>query len=352
MAKSKPQSKKSFRLWQSHQNMTNSRNLKFIDLFAGIGGIRLGFENIKAKCVFSSEIDKFAQQTYFANFGEMPSGDITKINLKNIPDFDILCAGFPCQPFSNAGLRMGFEDTRGTLFFYIANILKYHKPRIVFLENVKGLKNHNKGKTYQVIHNTLQEIGYNVYSAVLNAKNFGIPQNRERIYIIGFLENIDFSFPENYLIKTKLADILEENLDNKYTISDRLWAGHQRRKAEHLKKGNGFGYSIFNADSLYTNTISARYYKDGSEILISQINNNPRKLSPREVARLQGFPDEFKIVVSDNQAYKQFGNSVCVPVIKALANQIILCINKNRFKQNDLDLFNYKNYENREFKNQ
>ena len=330
--------------------MTNSNKLKFIDLFAGIGGIRLGFEHIGAKCVFSCEIDKFAQQTYLANFNDKPHEDIIKIDIKNIPSFDILCAGFPCQPFSNAGLKLGFEDTRGTLFFHIANILKYHKPKIVFLENVKGLKNHNKGKTYQIIHNTLREIGYNVYSKILNAKDFGIPQNRERIYIIGFLDNIDFSFPKINSTPPKLKDILEENISDKYTISDKLWSGHQRRKKEHLEKGNGFGYSIFNENSSYTSTISARYYKDGSEILIYQTNKNPRKLSPREAARLQGFPDSFKIVVSDNQAYKQFGNSVCVPVVKALSQQIYLYLEK-KIIPTEFNLFNYQNYENRKLNN-
>jgi len=329
--------------------MKNNHNLKFIDLFAGIGGIRLGFESIGAECVFSSEWDKFAQDTYEANFGERPHGDITLIDENNIPNFDVLLAGFPCQPFSNAGLKMGFEDTRGTLFFHIARILKYHKPKIVFLENVKGLKSHNKGTTYKVIQSTLEDIGYNVHSQILNARDFGVPQNRERIYILGFLDNIDFSFPEPISQKYKVGDILENDVSEKYTISDRLWAGHQRRKKEHIDKGNGFGYSIFDENSLYTSTISARYYKDGSEILIKQNHKNPRKLTPREAARLQGFPDNFKIVVSDNQAYKQFGNSVCVPVIKALSNQIILSLEKphKKYKSIDLDLFNYHKYENR-----
>ncbi len=323
--------------------MKNNQALKFIDLFAGIGGIRLGFENIFGKCVFSSEWDKYAQITYQANFKEIPNGDITTIDEKEIPNFDILLAGFPCQPFSNAGLKMGFEDTRGTLFFHIAKILNYHKPKIVFLENVKGLKSHNKGKTYKTIQNTLEDMGYNVYSKVLNAKGFGVPQNRERIYIIGFLDNVDFSFPNPLFKKVKVGDILENNVSDKYTISDKLWAGHQRRKREHIEKGNGFGYSLFNKDSIYTSTISARYYKDGSEILIEQDGRNPRKLTPREAARLQGFPDNFKIVVSDTQAYKQFGNSVCVPVIQALSKQIKLSLEKPRkkYKSLELDLFNY-----------
>lgn len=336
--------------------MEITHNLKFIDLFAGIGGIRLGFETafkesspIELKCVFSSEIDKFAQQTYQANFNEKPFGDITKICEKDIDNFDILLAGFPCQPFSNAGLKMGFEDTRGTLFFDIARIIKYHLPKIVFLENVKGLKSHNKGKTFKVIKNTLEEMGYNVYDQILNAKSFGVPQNRERIYIIAFLDNVDFDFPIPLSTKTRVGDILEKEILEKYTLSDKLWAGHQRRKLDHIVKGNGFGYSLFDENSSHTSTISARYYKDGSEILIKQHDKNPRKLTPREACRLQGFPDYFQIVVSDNQAYKQFGNSVCVPVIKSLAKQIIFSLNKplKKHKSIEFDLFNYNLYENR-----
>ncbi|NBX52825.1 MAG: DNA cytosine methyltransferase [Proteobacteria bacterium] len=324
--------------------MIKNHKIKFIDLFAGIGGIRLGFESLTANCVFSSEWDKFAQNTYEANFGERPRGDITLINESDIPDFDLLLAGFPCQPFSNAGLKMGFEDTRGTLFFHIAKILSFHKPKIVFLENVKGLKNHNKGNTFRVIKNVLQEIGYNVHSEILNAKDFGIPQNRERIYIVGFLDNLDFSFPKPTTLPTKLGTILENNVDPKYTLSDKLWDGHQRRKIEHEKKGNGFGYSIFDENSPYSSTISARYYKDGSEILIKQNEKNPRKLTPRESARLQGFPDSFKIICSDNQAYKQFGNSVCVPVIKAIAEQIKLALERplKKHRNIEVDLFNYQ----------
>lgn len=309
----------------------NTKKLKAIDLFAGIGGIRIGFENIfkeKMKVVFSSEIDKFARQTYFCNFNELPHGDITKINENDIPKHNILLAGFPCQAFSIAGQRKGFNDTRGTLFFDIARIVKKHKPEVIFLENVKGFKNHDKGKTFNIVKNTLEKMGYNVFSEILNAKNFGIPQNRERIYIVAFLKskfkNTLFNFEElkNIKIKSKLGDILEKNVDNKYTISDKLWAGHQRRKLEHKKKGNGFGYSLFNHNSEYTSTISARYYKDGSEILIEQKNKNPRKLTPREAARLQGFPNSFKITTSDNQSYKQFGNSVAIPVVENIAKLI------------------------------
>ncbi len=305
---------------------------RFIDLFAGIGGIRLGFEKVfkqKSEFVFASEIDKHAQVAYYKNYGHLPAGDITRISPEEIPSFDILLAGFPCQPFSNAGLKKGFNDTRGTLFFDIARIVKHHQPKVVFLENVKGFKNHDKGNTFRVVKNTLEELGYKVYAEVLNAKDFGVPQNRERIYIVGFLDHsINFKFPKPLNKKIKLGDILEEKVDEKYTISDRLWAGHQRRKKEHREKGNGFGYSLFTEESEYTSTISARYYKDGSEILIKQNNKNPRKLTPREAGRLQGFPDDFKIVVSDTQAYKQFGNSVAVPVIEALAFNIFQEINK------------------------
>ncbi|MFN8672259.1 MAG: DNA cytosine methyltransferase [Candidatus Sericytochromatia bacterium] len=302
-------------------------SFNFIDLFAGIGGIRIPFEELGGNCVFSSEWDKYSQETYQANFNHKPNGDITKIDEKDIPNFDILLGGFPCQAFSIAGKRMGFEDTRGTLFFDVARIIKYHKPKAFLLENVKGLLNHKKGETFEVIKNTLNELGYKIHYQILNAKNFGIPQNRERIYIIGFKEDLEFYFPDNLDIKTKLGDILEKDVPEKYTISDRLWASHQERKKRNKEKGWGFGYSLFDKNSEYTSTISARYYKDGSEILISQENKNPRKLTPREAARLQGFPENFIIPVSDMQAYKQFGNSVSVPVIRELATEILYSLN-------------------------
>ncbi len=300
----------------------------FIDLFAGIGGIRMGFESAGGECVFTSEWDEPAQKTYQANFKEMPYGDITKIEPEEIPSFDMLLAGFPCQPFSQAGLKKGFEDTRGTLFFDIARIVEHHKPAVVFLENVRNLASHDKGNTLKVIVKTLEDLGYTVFHRLYNAKNFGVPQNRVRIYIIAFKDKVDFEFPKEPNTPTKLGDILEKNVDPKYTISDKLWAGHQRRRKEHKEKGNGFGYSLFNEKSEYTSTISARYYKDGSEILIEQKGKNPRKLTPKEASRLQGFPEDFIIPVSDNQAYKQFGNSVAVPVIKVLAKQIIKTLSK------------------------
>ena len=300
-------------------------NFKYIDLFAGIGGIRRPYQNLGGTCVFSSEIDKFAIKTYEANWGETPSGDITKIDAKDIPTFDILLAGFPCQAFSIAGKRKGFEDTRGTMFFEVERILEYHHPKCFMLENVKGLLSHDKGNTFRVMKDILEKkLKYKIYYKVLNAKDFGVPQNRERIIIVGFRNhNVDFKFPEPTGIKTRLGDILEKNVDKKYTISDKIWASHQRRKVQHKAKGNGFGYCLFNEDSEYTSTISARYYKDGSEILIEQQDANPRRLTPREAARLQGFPDDFKLVVSDLQCYKQFGNSVPTKMIEAVANNVI-----------------------------
>lgn len=329
-------------LFSQNKKKTASK-FKTIDLFAGIGGIRLGFEAHGGESVFSSEWDSSAQKTYQANFGEIPYGDITKIEPEEIPAFDVLLAGFPCQPFSQAGLKKGFADTRGTLFFNVARIINHHRPKVVFLENVKRFKTHDGGNTFNVIKGTLEEMGYEVHAQVLNAKNFGVPQNRERIYIIGFLGKTNFEFPTGVIEKKILGDILEKKVDPKYTISDKLWAGHQRRKKEHIEKGNGFGYSMFDEKSEYTSTISARYYKDGSEILIKQKRGkNPRKLTPREAARLQGFPENFMIPVSDNQAYKQFGNSVAVPVIRELARRIVIEMEKmnqkkGKYQQIDID---------------
>jgi DNA (cytosine-5)-methyltransferase 1 len=299
---------------------------KFIDLFAGVGGMRIAFEKVGGQCVFSSEWDKFAQQTYEANFAEIPHGDITQVDLKEVPKHDVLIGGFPCQPFSHAGLKRGFEDTRGTLFFDVARIIDHRKPSMVLLENVKGFTTHDKGRTMATVKETLEGLGYNVFLKVLNARDFGVPQNRERIFIVALnkrkLGSIGFDFPKPPRKTTRLGNILEKEVDEKYTISNKLWAGHKRRLREHREKGNGFGYSLFNEESVYTSTISARYYKDGSEILIEQEGKNPRKLTPREAARLQGFPDSYVIPVSDNQAYKQFGNSVAVPVIHAIAKEM------------------------------
>ena len=306
--------------------------VKIVDLFAGIGGIRLGVEQAfgSVDCVFTSEIDKYAVTTYKANFKDSHIfGDIKQIDENDVPDHDILLAGFPCQPFSQAGLKKGFTDTRGTLFFDIERILLAKQPKAFLLENVKQLKGHDKGRTFQTIINHLNKAGYKVFYEILKARDFGLPQNRERIYIVGFLDHsINFEFPKPTNLPTRVGDILDDVVDEKYTISDKLWAGHKRRKEANKLKGKGFGYSLFNKDSKYTNTISARYYKDGSEILIEQENKNPRKLTPREAARLQGFPEDYIIPVSDAQAYKQFGNSVAVPVIKAIAAEIKKALNK------------------------
>lgn len=300
----------------------------FIDLFAGIGGMRIPLEELGGKCVFSSEIDKYCIQSYKANFEEEPHGDITQIDEKNIPKHNILVAGFPCQAFSHAGLKKGFQDTRGTLFFDIARILKHKKPEAFLLENVKGLRGHDKGRTLNTIIKTLNELGYqSINLEVLNSKNFGLPQNRERIFIVGFKKYLNFNFPQPLNKKTRLGTILHKNVARKLTISDKLWDSHQKRKQKNKDLGRGFGYSSFNRDAKYTSTISARYYKDGSEILIEQKNKNPRMLSPREAARLQGFPESFKIVVSNLQAYKQFGNSVSVPVIKEIAKEMLSTLN-------------------------
>lgn len=340
----------------------------FIDLFAGIGGIRLPFQEQGGHCVFTSEWDKFSKKTYAANYGEIPNGDITEIAASDIPKHDLLLAGFPCQAFSQAGLKQGFNDTRGTMFFEIQRILAHHRPKAFLLENVKQLKGHDQGRTLKTILAILEgravpdipgtvpmsdeareslatKLNYRVGYRVLKAANFGVPQNRERVYIIGFdRDQVGAADEANICTEildrlaktsaeTRVGDILEDNksVEPKYTISDRLLAGHKRRLEGHKKKGNGFGYSVFKPDDAYTNTISARYYKDGSEILIDQsdISKNPRKLTPRECARLQGFPKEFNVdVVSDCQNYRQFGNSVSVPVIEAIAKEMKPYISK------------------------
>ena len=309
--------------------MIETNKIRIIDLFAGIGGMRLGFENVSKDimCVFTSELDKYAQQTYLQNFNDsMVHGDIIGINESLIPEHDILLGGFPCQPFSQAGLKKGFLDTRGTLFFEIERILIAKKPQAFLLENVKQLIKHDGGKTLTTIIKHLKNIGYdNVKYGTLKAREFGLPQNRERIYIVGFLDNnVKFEFPKPTFKPTKVGDILEKYVDNKYTISDKMWKWHQQRKISNVKKGNpGFSFGIVNENSEYTRTITARYGKDGGEILLEQVNKNPRRLTPRELANLQGFPKTFKIPVSDNQAYKQFGNTVSINVIEKIAIQIL-----------------------------
>lgn len=321
----------------------------FIDLFAGIGGIRIAFEPY-GECVFSSEWDVKAQETYKANFDEIPNGDIRNIDATEIPSHDILLAGFPCQPFSIAGVsklkslkrKHGFlNETQGTLFFEIARILEYRRPEAFLLENVKNLRSHDKGKTFKVIMNVLEnDLEYTVYTKVINAKGL-VPQNRERIYIVGFKSPLKFSFPEIPEEGPPLRDILESHVDDKYTLSDKLWNYLQSYAAKHKAKGNGFGFGLADLNS-YSRTLSARYYKDGSEILIPQKGRNPRRLTPKECARLQGFPEGFKIPVSDTAAYKQFGNSVAVPVVEKVAEQMIKSLEKNEFVKEEECVTNAK----------
>lgn len=333
----------------------NTNKFTFIDLFAGIGGIRRGFETIGGKCIFTSEWDKYAQQTYLANYNcnHEVAGDITKIAAEDIPKHDVLLAGFPCQPFSIAGVSKknslhkphGFNcETQGTLFFDVARIIAYHKPKAFLLENVKNLVNHDRGRTFKIIHKTLtEELGYHVSYKILDAR-YWVPQHRERIYIVGFKEANDFTF-DNFCVpneKHVLGEILHpENatekkespyteganakVADKYTLSNQLWNYLQNYAQKHKEKGNGFGFGLVNENDV-SRTLSARYYKDGSEILIQQKNANPRRLTPRECARLMGYDkkneSKFIIPVSDTQAYKQFGNSVVVPVIEAVAKHM------------------------------
>lgn len=313
---------------------------KFIDLFAGIGGIRMAYQNLGGKCVFTSEWDVFAKKTYHANYGEVPFGDITKIHEDLIPPHDILLGGFPCQPFSIAGVSKknalgrahGFlDETQGTLFFDIARIIQSKRPKVFMLENVKNLVSHDKGKTFRVIKNTLESLNYSVHTKVIDGANF-VPQHRERIIIVGFDRDRfqgkeNFKFPELGVSDQKLRSILERQVDPKYTLSDKLWTYLQDYADKHRAKGNGFGFGLANIEGV-SRTLSARYYKDGSEILIPQKGKNPRRLTPRECARLQGFPDKFIIPVSDNQAYKQFGNSVVVPLMQAVGQEIVNVLSK------------------------
>ena len=313
----------------------------FIDLFAGIGGMRLAFESVGGHCVYSNEWEKYCQQTYLANFGEQPDGDITKVDAETIPNHDILVAAFPCQPFSIAGVSKknslgratGFEDkTQGTLFFDVCRILKVKRPRAFMLENVKNLCSHDHGHTFKVILESLEELDYEVFYKILDGQNF-VPQHRERILIVGFDRKRygkDIQFDFNIVPadpKPVIADILECDVDSRYTLSDKLWQYLQEYADKHKAAGNGFGFGIAPKDGI-SRTLSARYYKDGSEILIEQNGMNPRRLTPRECARLQGFPDTFKIVVSDTQAYRQFGNSVVVPLMSSVAELIVSKLNE------------------------
>ncbi|HEX5889060.1 MAG TPA: DNA (cytosine-5-)-methyltransferase, partial [Pyrinomonadaceae bacterium] len=309
-------------------NIPKSDKLKFIDLFCGIGGFRLAFDRAGAECVFSCDWDKYSQLTYEANFGERPEANIHDIGVASIPPHDILCAGFPCQPFSIAGVskklslgrKHGFEDEKqGNLFFQIVNILDYHKPAAFLLENVKHLRNHDKGRTFKTIYRILTDtLGYQVYHKVIDAQAV-VPQHRERIYLIGFKPHRWFEFPDFPEQGPTLESILEAKVDRKYTLTNHLWKYLRDYAEKHKAAGNGFGYGLFTGADV-ARTLSARYYKDGSEILIHQgKRKNPRRLTPRECARLMGFPADFKIPVSDTQAYRQFGNSVVVPIVEALA---------------------------------
>ncbi len=327
----------------------------FIDLFAGIGGIRKGFEHAGGECVFTSEWDKFSRQTYRANFFDDHeiAGDITKIHASEIPKHDVLLAGFPCQPFSLAGISKknslgrehGFRcETQGTLFFDVARIIEHHRPKAFLLENVKHLQRHDKGKTFKIIMKTLRdELGYTVDYVVVDGKGY-VPQHRERIYIVGFLEDTGFRFSDFKFQDAdkgpKLSTILHDAnetpeppytitdktgktvVNEKYTLSEKLWKYLQEYAEKHRKKGNGFGFGLVGPEDT-ARTLSARYHKDGSEILIRQEGTRPRRLTPRECARLMGFDEgrtpEFRIPVSDTQAYRQFGNSVVVPVIREIA---------------------------------
>lgn len=318
----------------------------FIDLFAGIGGFRMAFQNLGGECVFSSEWDEQAQKTYFANYGEYPFGDITKEETKNfIPEnFDILCAGFPCQAFSLAGKRRGFEETRGTLFFDVAEILRRRQPKAFFLENVKGLAIHDGGKTLQVILNTLDEVGYVVPEPqIVNAMYFGVPQHRERLYIVGFRKDLgikkeDFHYPEQKNVTKHFIDIREDHpVPAKYYLSTQYLQTLENHKARHAAKGNGFGYEIIDDNGVSNAIVVGGMGRERNLVIDKrQKNLTPtthikgtvntegiRRMTPREWARLQGYPDEFRIVVSDASAYKQFGNSVAVPAIQATASELL-----------------------------
>jgi len=316
--------------------------LKFIDLFAGIGGFRWALEKtLGAECVFASEWDRFAQDTYEANFGHRPDGDITIIDPHSVPDHDVLTAGFPCQPFSIAGVSKanalgrahGFaHTTQGTLFFNVAKLIEAKRPRAFVLENVKNLRSHDRGNTFRVITATLKELGYYFESKVIDAR-YWVPQHRERVFIVGFRDVRDFerfAWPGiDGNTCPRFRDILESAVDPRYTLSDRLWSYLQAYAAKHRAAGNGFGYGLADLDGV-ARTLSARYYKDGAEVLVPQQGGlNPRRLTPRECARLMGYPDAMKIVCSDTRAYKQFGNSVAVPVVEAISRSVLAALNGN-----------------------
>ena len=327
--------------------LVKKKKFSFIDLFAGIGGMRIAFQRAGGECVFSSEINKYAKVTNEENFRDLPYGDIKELHESNIPDHDILLGGFPCQPFSPAGTsarnfhggKHGFEDlTRGTLFFDIARIIKEKKPKAFLLENVKNLIGHDNGKTYKIIMRTLrEELGYDVYDKVVDASSV-VPQHRERIFIVGFSKPMQFDFPKLGDRRPRLGDILQKNVGKKYTLLDGTWKSLQRHAARHAANKNGFGYSIADREGR-ANTLSARYHKDGAEILIDQkhLKKNPRRLTPRECARLMGFSDTFKITVSDSQAYRQFGNSVVIPVVASIAKAVTETLMQNKTRKTITD---------------
>ena len=311
---------------------------KFIDLFCGIGGFRIAFESVGGDCVFSSDWDKFSRQTYEANFGEIPHGDIYNVPNEEIPDHDILCAGFPCQPFSLAGVskknslgrKHGFEDElQGNLFSQIVRILQKN-PSAFVLENVKNLKSHDEGRTFQTICYYLEEkLNYKIFYKIIDGQSV-VPQHRERIFIVGFKDHeIEFEWPRFPPKGPKLNSILSKTVDDKYILSDKLWTYLQNYAAKHRAAGNGFGYGLVKGSDI-SRTLSARYHKDGSEILISRGDGkNPRRLTPNECKLLMGFPDYYKFPVSDTQAYRQCGNSVVVPVVKAIAESVVTVLKKN-----------------------
>lgn len=325
---------------ENHMLSYIDQTYKTIDLFAGIGGIRLGFEQTgRIENIFSAEVDSYACKTYLSNFGEDAYCDITKIDEKKLEDFDILLAGFPCQAFSIAGKKAGFEDTRGTLFFDVARILKEKQPKAFLLENVKGLIHHDKGKTFQTIMRVLQEdLGYTVYTKLINTKDFNVPQKRERIYIVGFKENSIFTFPKEEKLDRSVQDIMEkQKVSAKYYLSTTYLQTLIEHKKRHASKGNGFGYDILDKAGIANTLLVGGMGRERNLVydtrltdftpvtrIKGQINREYiRRLTPREWARLQGFPDTYTIPVSDAQAYKQFGNSVCVPVIYAIAKEMI-----------------------------
>lgn len=333
--------------WEIPFPPTSKPKFKFIDLFAGIGGFRLALQNLGGKSVFSSELDNAAKRTYEANFGEYPFGDIrdfTKSEIDDdelnnlIPSHNILAAGFPCQPFSLAGvsarnslgLAHGFSDLdKGNLFFDIARIIDVKRPDAVFLENVKNFKTHDKGRTFEVVKNTIEELGYSFYWDTINASKW-VPQKRQRFYMVCFRNDLgQFNFPISDKKELLLKNILEKKVSSEYTISDKLWIGHQNRTKRNLERGTGFTAHLADINKP-ANTLVARYGKDGKECLIPQNNKNPRKLTPRECARLQGFPESYILPSSNAAAYKQFGNSVAVPVIQAIAEEIVIVLKKNR----------------------